>query len=742
MPLVKLAAEKHCTAIVSLLQPKARKLPTHIQSCGQFKYRHPHHLMTRNCLETQIMSNKEINGRRPYYDTGPIPYESLSKGEQQTIVEVCALLMEIKQSAEVRSGAARDRDNSTDSIWGTAVPKLNNVILFDGERGVGKTSLMLTLINALSDSKEWKKKESNDNFPGDIDQSVRVMRQIDFDPLPPDLPIYSWIIQAFHPMVTKIINSNPDMSVNIFENDSFGEKNDSFAALYRSLHQAATVGWTTGLFKEQLGKDAAEFLMWQQEQQIDWQRLQKQWHNFIDKLLKKLENSDRCDSLAIPPNSLIVLPIDDLDLQVTRTRELLLALRVLRHNRLVYLLTGHANNTDLALTTSFYRDFIDRTSDWDEEVLDRIWESSKRLGQPLRDKTIPSSQIFVIESVAIRDALGWIPPVHKKNQSENTETFKAILNNLPICKGKQIKLGDFLASRPFDKRLNPKLTFRNLQGFSDKWSGQTNSSFEAVEEFLKLVLEDPLEEELIVATEQRVNLHFDRVIKLTGELSQLAAVSASVEKIDEDNITVKWLTQLDFYQKVIRSREPVSSDGNEPNPASPNFLLAVDLASEYSHQVEIDRNIKFIGCPLGFVWSEFHINEKPYLATWPMLRQPNTPSQLFKNHQIWMTTFELYQTREKGISSELLKSTWCKFNKIDDKKTTDEFSIFLDFLIHGDDQDSPEIMLELIDSYFELNSETKLLQGFIKPRVYELPESDDDLDYCDLVFRLRPLESK
>ena len=148
------------------------------------------------------------------------------------------------------------------------MPKLNNVILLDGERGVGKTSLMLTLINALSNPEEWNKEECNNNYslPGCIDRSVRVMRQIDFDPLPPDLPIYSWIIQAFHPMVSMVINSNPGMSVNIFEDDSFGENNDSITALYRNLHQAATVGWTMGLLKNRLGKDAAEILMRQQEQ--------------------------------------------------------------------------------------------------------------------------------------------------------------------------------------------------------------------------------------------------------------------------------------------------------------------------------------------------------------------------------------------------------------------------------------------------------------------------------------------
>ena len=685
------------------------------------------------------MPNEKINKRRPYYDTGPIPHESLLNDEKQIIIGICDLLMDIKQSAENHSVVPCDRKNSISSVWATATPKFNNVILIDGERGVGKTSLMLTLINALSNPHDWNNEESNENYnlPGGIDKAVRVMRQIDFDPLPPDLPIYSWIVQAFYPLVN---DSIPDKPVSFFEDDSLGENNDSIAVLYRNLHRAATVGWTTGLLKNQLGKDAAEFLIWQQEQQMDWQRLQKLWHYFIDRLLQMLEKSEKCDGYPLPPNCLIVLPIDDLDLQVTRTRELLLALRVLRHNRLIYMLTGHADNTDLALTASFYRDFIDRTSDWNEGVLDEIWENSTRLGPPLRDKTIPSSQIFAIEPVLIKDALEWIPPIHKKNNREkNTETLKAILNNLGIYNEEQTKLGDFLALRPTEERLSPKLIFRKLQGFSDKWSGQTESSIDGVADFLKLALEDPLEKTLFVDVEQRAGSRFNRIIELNGEFSQSAAVSANIEEIDEEDSRIRWFTQLDFYQKSDRRKATVGSDANDSysiDSATPNYLLAYDLASEYSNLIEIDRNIEFIGCPLGFIWSERSGKEKTYLMPWPMVRMPDSPSEIFIRHRDWVTLLMKGLKHEGNATYELLKNTWCEFNNIKNKKQIDKFKSVLDLLTYGDGQDSPIFQLELFELHAKLNTNTEPWRRLTRPRVYEL-ESEDDLDYYELVFRLQ-----
>ena len=87
--------------------------------------------------------------------------------------------------------------------------------------------------------------------------------------------------------------------------------------------------------------------------------------------------------------------------------------------------------------------------------------------------------------------------------------------------------------------------------------------------------------------------HFNQVIKLTGERSLSAAVSDNIERL------MKIILQsnahpIGFLSQNFRTRETDSSDDNESNPinpASPNFLLAYDLASDYSDLIEIDRNI-------------------------------------------------------------------------------------------------------------------------------------------------------
>lgn len=393
------------------------------------------------------MPNNRNNDRHPAYDTGPIPKGALSKQEKDIIWGINGLLRRIKDATN-ESTVHSKCETSKDEIWANPTRQLNNIILLDGERGIGKTSLLNTVIAGWSNPKKFKKNKNGDidlGFKG-MKKIIRTLQPIDFDPLPPDLPVYSWIIQAFYPLVQRLTGRD---QARFLEDEDYDKNDSSIMGIYRKLQQAATIGWTTGLLKQSLGKDAAEFLLWQEEQQVNWQRLRKVWRKFINRLLVEMENSNTIDPHGkIPQGSLIVLPIDDLDLQVTRVRELLLALRVLRHERLVYILTGDKENTDLALITSFYRDFISEIPVMSDESIDKVMERSELLGRPLRQKTIPDSQTFSIGGIDIDDAMDWSPPNFETQAVDgDSATLGEILDGM-FGKHESIKsISEFIKAR-------------------------------------------------------------------------------------------------------------------------------------------------------------------------------------------------------------------------------------------------------------------------------------------------------
>ncbi len=246
-----------------------------------------------------------------------------------------------------------------------------------------------------------------------MNETVKPLTPLDFDPLPPELPLYSWIIQSFEPLVEKVGGpSRDDDFPDDLADDSPDETVDeTVRGRFRRLQNSAAVGWTTGLLKYALAKDLGEFLLWQGEQQVNWQRLQLDWQSFLDKLFRHLERSDP----ALPKDAVIALPIDDLDLQAHRLRELLLALRILHHERLVYVLTGDMVNLDISLKTDFYRNFMRLEPTITEEVQDQIAEQMEKLAYNLRENVIPKPHTFHLKGLPLAKAMDWRPTPEKES---------------------------------------------------------------------------------------------------------------------------------------------------------------------------------------------------------------------------------------------------------------------------------------------------------------------------------------
>ena len=425
-------------------------------------------------------------GRNPAFDTGPLPFWALSKEEERILCGINGLLRRIQ---EVSSSTEFRCDRQTPSPWaGPEYGRTNNVILISGERGSGKTSVLHTLLRKWSLQNSCKCEDGAHNckcealnFKG-MEDIVRALPPIDFDPLPPFLPLYSWVIQAFFPLVQRLRSESKSR---FFDGQDCVPVEGTLMSEYRDLHKTATVGWTIGLLKQTLVRDADDFLIWQDEQQLNWQRLRSQWQKFIGRLLVELEQSRSLDSqMRMPPGGLIVLPIDDLDLQVERTGELLLALRVLRHRRLVYILTGEKENTDLALRSSFHRDFVREIRVMSERFQDEIAEITEILGESLRRKTIPSSQVFYIKGLTIKEAMDWSPLKHgsggestgcrkQENQGSSHEdnssgTLGNMLDELWKSAANGKSLQGFLKDSSNDYG-EIKLPFRRIQNFADKW---------------------------------------------------------------------------------------------------------------------------------------------------------------------------------------------------------------------------------------------------------------------------------
>ena len=618
--------------------------------------------------------------RRLAYDTRALPSEALTSEEMKILCDINGLLRQVWDEGRRLDKLDRpkrelDRAKSerfNKSPWASPEPdRRNHIIMIAGERGTGKTSLLLTLLAGWNTPEDFDGDRPDPVFK-EMENIVRALWPIDFDPLPPELPIFNWVIQAFEPLVRKVSGQRPDRFMEPQESDQI---DDTLTGRYRKLQNAAAVGWTTGLLKQSLGKDVGEFLLWQGEQQGNWQRLQFEWQEFLSKLMKELEEQD---GGLLPKGGIIVLPIDDLDLQVARTRELLLTLLVLRHERVVYLLTGEIYGTDVALKADFQRDFLQGLSSIGEGFQDVITEHTSGLGQKLREKSIPNSHTFHLGGHSISGAMSW-QPISDKTRGRD-ETLGKVLDRLWAEEGiapnftesSKATFSEFLKDRATNEDKNV-LPFRELQTFFDRWVNDTEPDGIGIMEFLRIVVERPKEEALRVGRPTTGEGPIEFTTTAPGLLvpaPEFVALTRSPG--GSGSIAIKSAKQWDFVRKAINvpkadtdaREEDANTREKRFESAVPAELLLLDLVAWNPSRFQIvSADTRLTNEPLGLVWTEIYVASPSghIVVDWPMGKVPDSPSAWIKMSSKWSERLNDHSKDPSDPGEEELLKAWCAF---------------------------------------------------------------------------------
>ena len=449
-----------------------------------------------------------VDRMEPAGDSRPIRFEALLDHEKELISKVNSLLLGIQDDAN------RPRSSSSDDPWATVDHnRRHRVIMISGPRGSGKTSLMLTLLAGWRAAwdKDWQSivnKEHDEDAKrlfGDMASVVRPLKPLDFDPLPQDLPLYGWIVEAFRPLVRWLANDGQPESRGGLETDTeyvtqsrtslpWSDNHKSLLERLQELYRMAIVGWGSDQLRTAFQKDLSDFVLDQEQQHRNWQQLQESWQIFLDDLFKELDR--RTD--VFPKNGLIVLPIDDADLQIERDRELILAIRLLYHRRLVYLLAGDITNLEYVLTLEILSRLMKLGSFQDEDIVDKSKEKAKSLSNSLIKKVLPYPHILNMNRLTVRQILEW-----------DEKAPKRLLDNTQIKQG--VTLYKFLAQRSnipdFDFSC---LLFRDLQQLQDQYMRMSNSHIKQLVAFLEALsseFEDPDEFTVGRNEEQQIVLH-------------------------------------------------------------------------------------------------------------------------------------------------------------------------------------------------------------------------------------------
>ncbi len=340
--------------------------------------------------------------RRPVLDTAPRSWGELLDDERQLLEGLNRFI------GHCLNGAARIEARQQHNLGGRR-PRIDRVregrvAMLNGPRGTGKTTLLLTAMAWWTCPEEQQSSRADlDDGPSggprafaEIGQRIACLDLLDFDPQPPGMPVYAWLVHAFQPLVDAIDATTP--------RDARRGDEPDLLTRWNRLAENAAIGWQT---ESRWPLPSADAEIDASQKTERWLNLSHHWRAFIDALLQ-----------AEPTIELVLVPVDDIDMQPRGALDLLQAMRVFYHPRVLFVLTGDRAHLERVVR----RELAGRMSQASPSIEPN---EAPELAKALVDKSIPRAQTFPVRALSWLEALDWQSGVLRERLGERARGWNA-----------------------------------------------------------------------------------------------------------------------------------------------------------------------------------------------------------------------------------------------------------------------------------------------------------------------------
>ena len=582
------------------------------------------------------------NGFPKSLDTSPLTLEQLSDHELK-------IILSIEHQLRTQQTSAYEPDKPEKPYLAPVQVRSPNVLLLDGARGTGKTSLLLTMARRWSahsnrrveqhDDKQVQYKSRieriqglNPSLDANVPQQFHPLRILDFDPIPPQMSLISGIVHAWQPLVGEYdkLNGFPDDC-----DVDAGTLEDKWEQLFR----VATVGWSP----MPAAKGLLEQVLDRQEQVRDWQNVGQRWYEFVSEVIrhgKQLPGYHRLDGVPI-----FIIMIDDVDLQVERIREVLPALRLLYHPNVAFIVAAHWDH----LIDTLKIDFLGKQNRLANRELsgsalseanDDKWAGT--LAYAAATKVFPRKNKWTLQKLSLLELLAF--PGHRRDGSASNDTDRStpltmgvMLNEWPSEKGnsrqkKDTKLGNYLQEvAECQYELPLFITYRDAHQIFERASLLLSDGSRAVEA-MRLLISDREMDAVALGENEEVEAHVE--YRGVGELAALFP-SEHVETVSElSEIVLSARPQFIFLKQPFSDAISTPGyEGTEINFTSAMLALTMQDQGFGVAAPSLGWNVR-----LALAWTRVRVlDEHSFLELalhWRFHRHPH-PFQLFEWSRKW-----------------------------------------------------------------------------------------------------------
>lgn len=296
-----------------------------------------------------------------------IAADGLTQEQRKAAKQVLELIQSLAEHMDGDKNCVPQKDK-----WDTVLPvlhqkKFNQVILIDGRRGSGKTTVLLTLLELWSQHHRGNKQAANkiiDNKAefNDIIKPAIPLGLIHLSALPRSANLMVHVASIFRPVLNLLEDSDGRPYYQPAREELKARK------LWTEFMRVAATAWDGHLNERRRDMDADSYAIELEETEVRRLHLRQSFHDFIDALHEDAVFLFKQEGM--PQTPLWIIPIDDADVNPQCTIQLLDLLRILWHPQVVFLLTG-----ETALFLRILRGYV-----FDNIVSSRLHPTSARCG--------------------------------------------------------------------------------------------------------------------------------------------------------------------------------------------------------------------------------------------------------------------------------------------------------------------------------------------------------------------------
>lgn len=529
-----------------------------------------------------------------------LPRNALLENQRNAIQTACEIFLDIAAKAP----PPKEAPAIASFLPRIDTTRQNHAVLLDGSRGSGKTAVLITLLDAWSQKVRralgvQSNVDLHENFDKILGPDGRILPVglVDLQPLPKSTSLIIHLVGQLYRVVEALESQHPSGggTAQAPWYPPGDEKHLKSKEAWKQFLDAAAAGWDGNRLQRAGKLDPESYAM--EFEQAERKRLHvvSSFRRLIDALVEDLRAARFIRNAGEP---LFVISVDDADMNVERSVELLDLVRTLWHPRVVFLLTGDSKLFEAALMTVTLGRLMEplRGMSVAEEVKGKIEEAQTtalKVAEGIYDKAIPKGQRLRFSELTF---------------AERMELLKEVLKALPApAVYPEHSLFEYLEIREQAQLLLPEL-LRDLMDLKLAWSRLARekpaTSAERQDVYLKALD--------ILLTETRT---FNHPVKIRSKLKALAP---------KKELRLTWLSEMADFSLSLSPDKTTRITLHEPvlklNPLDVALSGRLLVAQDSLRQPGALKVALYLPPhPLASVYIHLDGSSKPFQFGWPTI---------------------------------------------------------------------------------------------------------------------------